>query len=78
LGDDKIFTNGDGTIESPYMIASAVQLRNFARSVNSGTDYANEYIKILKNIDVSGSEWVPIGSIEIWNGCFNMSKSVTI
>ncbi len=58
---DAIFSAGEGTEQSPYMISNEAQLRNFAKSVNEGEAYTGKYIKLTDDINLSESEWSPIG-----------------
>ena len=64
---------GSGTEEDPYIIPDLEMLEKFRDSVNSGTTYVGEYIKLTDNIDMSESygetagkddaavSWTPIG-----------------
>lgn len=66
------FTDGVGSAESPYQIATAGQLAALAAAVNGGTDYSGTHFKLANDIDLSavcgadidGKEvsWTPIGS----------------
>lgn len=56
---------GSGTQEAPYKITSGGDLAYLAAQVNGGTDYAGKYFTLKQNIDLNGSEWTPIGKIEI-------------
>ena len=56
---------GSGTQEAPYEISSGDDLAYLAAQVNGGTDYAGQYFILTQNIDLNGSEWTPIGKIEI-------------
>lgn len=57
---------GSGTKDDPYEITSGGDLAYLAAQVNGGTDdYAGEYFKLTQSIDLNGSEWTPIGKIEI-------------
>ena len=47
--------------ESWYEISNLVGLTTFATSVNSGTSYANEAVKLTADIDLENKEWTPIG-----------------
>lgn len=63
LVDETIFSSGEGTKESPFIIANVVQLQNFAKSVNiSGELYTAQYIKLASDMNLSETEWIPIGS----------------
>ena len=70
---------GDGTAGNPYKIATADDLREFAKLVN-GTDGNSAdpgaHAKLMNNIDLEGSEtnqWTPIGNSEstAYTGTFN-------
>ena len=56
---------GSGTHDDPYEISSGDDLAYLAAQVNGGTDYAGQYFILTQNIDLNGSEWTPIGKIEI-------------
>lgn len=47
--------------ESWYEISNLVGLTTFAESVNSGTSYKNETVKLTADIDLENKEWTPIG-----------------
>ena len=57
--------SGSGTQEAPYEISSGEDLAYLAKQVNGGTDYDGQYFKLTQSIDLNGSEWTPIGKIEI-------------
>lgn len=57
-----IFESGTGTEEDPYVIAATDQLIAFRDSVNAGTTYEDAFITLGQDLDISGSEWVPIGA----------------
>lgn len=61
ITDQDIFESGNGTKENPYVIANATQLRAFAASLSDEKDYSNQNVVLSADIDVSGSEWTPIG-----------------
>ena len=72
------FAGGTGTADDPYQIATADDLREFAKLVN-GTDGNSAdpgaHAKLMNNIDLNGSEenpWTPIGnSINQYIGTFD-------
>ncbi|MBU5458746.1 S-layer homology domain-containing protein, partial [Oscillibacter sp. MSJ-31] len=43
-------------------IATPDQLKAFAADVNGGADYAGKFIKLTADIDLSNTEWTPIGN----------------
>lgn len=54
------FAGGTGTLEDPYIISNASELKYLAYLVNSiGTQ--NGYYKLIADIDMGGHEWEPIG-----------------
>ncbi|WP_297236149.1 hypothetical protein [uncultured Flavonifractor sp.] len=75
--DTAIFESGSGTAEDPYIIMNATQLGRFRDSVNSGTNYSKQYIKLGADIDLSGVEnWEPIGnSTNKFQGIFDGTKT---
>ena len=70
--DASIFASGDGSEASPYMIANAAQLRAFAGSMNDKIDYSGKYVSLGADIDLSGTQWSPIGGSQYaFNGTFD-------
>ncbi len=68
------YSGGDGSIDTPYQITTATDLRNLAMMVNSGETYYGEYFTMTKSIDLGGEseEFTAIGSsIAPFNGSFN-------
>jgi uncharacterized protein with FMN-binding domain len=59
--DPGIFESGRGTAKAPFIINTAGQLSAFRDSVNDGEAYEGVYIALGSDIDIQGSEWVPIG-----------------
>ena len=54
---------GEGTEASPYLISSLEDLVFFRDQVNSGENYyAGKYIELAADIDMTGVNWVGIGS----------------
>lgn len=71
------FEGGEGTEESPYLIASGAQLAYLAKSVNDGSSYENKYISLLCDIDLNNVEWTPIGNGELaFGGNFNGNSHI--
>lgn len=58
------YTNGTGTVDSPFEISDAYQLAYLASTVNDGTAVSGAYYVITKDIDLGGYEWTPIGTTE--------------
>ncbi len=65
-----LFNGGSGTEEDPYRIATVEQLTAFAASVNDGSQggYAGTYIQLTADLDLGGTEWTPIGTLEDMEG----------
>jgi hypothetical protein len=60
-------TQGDGSKEKPFLIATDLQLAKLAHDVNSGSVtqmFSGKYFQLTKDIDLSRGLWTPIGS---WN-----------
>lgn len=56
------FAGGDGTEENPYQISNAGELAYLANLVNTQTEIPEyKYYKLTDNINLSYTEWIPIG-----------------
>ncbi len=77
-----IFASGTGMESDPYIIETAAQLVNFAKSVNAGNRYSNEYIRLANDIILNdtndwenwgtttpANKWTPIG--KNYPNCFS-------
>lgn len=68
----KGFASGTGTEQDPYVIETSSQLRTFARSLNDKFDYTDKFIVLNRDIDISDSNWFPVGGSRFaFNGTFN-------
>lgn len=47
---------GDGTEANPFLVENANQMRYIATRVSSGYSYADQYIKLMNNIDLGGED----------------------
>lgn len=57
----QIFT-GEGTADSPYLLAGAADWQKFAKLVNeSGLEFSGEYLKLTDDANFSGLEYIPVG-----------------
>lgn len=61
------FQTGEGTVESPYIIALPSQLAYLAKCVNDGNTFEDKYFVLVNDLDLGGRgqakhPWVPIGS----------------
>jgi hypothetical protein len=67
------FEGGTGSEDDPFLIATAEQLAYFSKTVRTGNSHEGKYIKLIKDIDLIGRGWEPIGSVyayeydKIWN-----------
>ena len=66
-----VFSGGNGTEDSPYVITTAEELQTLAEKVNTysedsenGGYYKNKYYILSNNIDFKGKEWTPIGTCD--------------
>lgn len=59
--------DGQGTAESPYLIKSGADLAFVRKTINEkqgGFNLWNKFIRLKKDIDLGGHEWIPIGTSE--------------
>lgn len=69
IDENAAFSKGDGTESNPYIIHTAAQLTKFAESVDDGTSYAGQYVKLDSDIDLSSIDnFNPIGQEDGSNG----------
>lgn len=61
---DDSFEEGLGTLEYPYVIASAAQLAYFANYVNSGQAFEGEHYILSCDVSLVERPWTPIGTHE--------------
>ena len=61
--DPSFFASGDGSEAEPWVIQNRNQLEAFATSLTEaeGGDYAGKYVRLDSDIDLTGSDWTPIG-----------------
>lgn len=85
---------GNGTEENPYIIATAEELAGLAYNVNNAVSgdgntvesertgyysvYKDTYFKLANDIDLTGSNWTPIGATgtNFFDGCFDGDSHV--
>ena len=53
------YAGGEGTAESPWLIADAASLRAVRGDLVSGE---TKYFKMIQDVDVSGAEWAPLNN----------------
>lgn len=65
-GTSAPWTQGSGTVQSPYQISTPQQLAYMAIMVNSGLEqYQTAHYRLTTDIDLNNLEWTPIGSTVI-------------
>ncbi len=75
---------GDGTEDNPFTISNVEELLFFKNEVNfNGKTYAEQFIEVIDNIDMTGVEFEPIGSSTTrfagnFNGGNHIIKGITI
>lgn len=80
-GKRELWTRGNGTEESPYLIESAQNLAFLAYMCANGYYTNGLYFKLTTDIDLNGSEdlpWQPIGGMmftDIETGCSSKSQT---
>lgn len=65
------FKAGTGTEDDPFLISNPEELALLAKRVNAGVDNESLFYKLSNDIDLSGSDWMPIGSTKAFKGNFN-------
>lgn len=70
----KGFERGNGDNSDPYIIKTAEQLAFLAEQVNGGETYQGKYFQLEADLDLSGSEWAPIGIGERETGGSTVTK----
>jgi len=53
------YAGGEGTAESPWLIADAASLRSVKGDLVSGE---TKYFKMIQDVDISGAEWAPLNN----------------
>jgi hypothetical protein len=69
--DAELNLDGDGTLDKPHLIRTPECLEELAEKVNEGSYYFHSYFLLVNDIDMSGREWVGIGS----QGLYSFSGS---
>ena len=57
----RTFAAGAGTQRNPYVLRTAAQLSAFAASVNNGSAYDGQYVRLGADIDLKDVVWTSIG-----------------
>ena len=77
---DSLMMNGSGTVEDPYLVTSAEDLKRLSDAVLNYGDFKDKYFLQTNDIDLSGYDnWQPIGTFGIpFEGIYNGdNKEVT-
>ncbi len=61
--------SGTGDEATPFIIRTEAELAKLAQTVNEGTSYAGQFIRLEADLDLDGKEWTPIGSTSA--NCFS-------
>lgn len=56
------FGGGDGSLNTPYLIATPAHVQELAAAVNSGTTYSGKYFLQTANLDFKGLTFTAIGN----------------
>ena len=62
------FASGTGSENDPYIIDTAAQLIYFRNQVDAGVNYAGQFVKLNKDIDLNNKLFNPIGGGWAYNG----------
>ena len=74
----KVFLEGEGTEESPFLVKTEADLAKFAEFVNDGETLAGYYLRLENDITVSGAFTVIGGSKKPFSGYFDgNNKTIT-
>ena len=60
--ENTIVLTGSGTEADPYLITNLDELKAFRDDVNAGNSYADKYVKLTSDIDLTNEVWTPIGT----------------
>ena len=74
VSTSSVFAGGTGSETDPYQIETIAQLEAFRDSVNDGSQsgYAGAYIQLSADLDLEGTDWTPIGTMEDMEGYYTM------
>lgn len=61
-GNTEAFAQGNGTLDSPYLIQKEEHLAYLALQVNNGNGYEGAFFRLMEDLDLSEHFWVPIGN----------------
>ncbi len=56
---------GEGSVDSPYLIDTLDELKWFRDDVNAGNTYSGKYVKLTADINLGNEEWTPIGNMNL-------------
>ena len=54
---------GTGDEATPFLIRTEAELAKLAQSVNEGTTYEGQFIRLEADLDLDGKDWTPIGTL---------------
>lgn len=67
--DNQMFAGGDGTAESPYLIAKGSQMKNIASVMTESN--VPVYFKLTKDIDMTDVAWTPFNAADPYKNAIN-------
>ncbi len=60
-GNTEIWSKGDGSQNSPFLIENEAQLAHFQATVTAGEAYEGKFFRLAANLDMAGRDFAPIG-----------------
>lgn len=60
-GTSSTWTNGNGTVDNPFLIETAAHLSYLSQQVVIGQTYNGQYFRLMTNINLNNLDWIPIG-----------------
>ena len=73
-GTSAPWTQGDGTLNNPYLIETAANLAYLAEKVNEGYQaqgmevFAHKFFMLTDDLDLNNINWTPIGNVDYIDG----------
>lgn len=93
-GSSEPWTQGDGTMNNPYLIETAAHLAYLAEKVNEGYQssgqgvFEDEYFLLTDDLDLNNLDWTPIGNVNYsmngfyfagrFDGCYHQIENLRI
>ena len=93
-GSSEPWSQGDGTMNNPYLIETAAHLAYLAEKVNEGYQssgqgvFEDEYFLLTDDLDLNNLDWTPIGNVNYsmngfyfagrFDGCYHQIENLRI